>query len=759
MTDQQERFQQAMNQGHSAAWDQMWERAAGFYRQALDEAPDHPQALTSLGLALYELQDYESALQAYYRAAKANSSDPVPMEKLAQLYERLGNLDQAVQASMNAAELYLRNREPLKAVENWGRITRLQPENLQAHSRLALVYERMQERPKAVAAYVAVASLLQSAGDLEKAMLAVNRALQIAPESEEANQALQLLKMFKPLPKPVRPRGGTAPLRMSQVRLLQSPQPDALPGDDPVAQTAQAALTSLAGMLFDVGEENSVLASVLRGDSRRANRTEVLRHLGQVVDLQTRKQFAEAAADLEQAVAAGLEAPAAYFDLGYLLAQVGRLEDATRYLPLAFNHPDFAMGAFLMAARVERQLNRLGAAALHYLEALRLADAAVVPIDQAEDLRQLYEPLLEAQGQNHDPEQHQLLCDNIDALLMRSDWRTHLLAARDQLPSRDSGLSLPLAEIITEARSSAVIDAITSIYELARQGLYRTAMEEAFYALEQAPTYLPLHSYMGELLLKQDRLNDAQAKFMAVARAYSIRGENNRAVAIYKRLIDLAPMNLDARSSLIEQYVAGGKLDEAINGYLNLAEVYYNLADLDMVRKTYAEALRLAQQPKVDRSMRVKVMHRMADIDLQSLDWRQALRLFEQICKLQPDDEAARLGLIDLNYRLGQENQALAELDNYVSYLSSLGGRDQIMRLLRSLVREHPERVQYRQRLGEAYRQLGRVKEALEQFDAVAQALVKSGDRSGARQIIEAILALNPPNKLDYLQLLERLKS
>jgi hypothetical protein len=29
-------FQQAMNQGHSAAWDQLWDRAAGYYRQALD---------------------------------------------------------------------------------------------------------------------------------------------------------------------------------------------------------------------------------------------------------------------------------------------------------------------------------------------------------------------------------------------------------------------------------------------------------------------------------------------------------------------------------------------------------------------------------------------------------------------------------------------------------------------------------------------------------------------------------------------------
>ena len=35
MTEHEDAFQQAMNQGHSAAWDQRWDRAAHFYRLAL----------------------------------------------------------------------------------------------------------------------------------------------------------------------------------------------------------------------------------------------------------------------------------------------------------------------------------------------------------------------------------------------------------------------------------------------------------------------------------------------------------------------------------------------------------------------------------------------------------------------------------------------------------------------------------------------------------------------------------------------------
>ena len=98
-------FQDAIDQGHSAAWDQHWDLAVTFYRQALDEFPDHPQALVSLGLALFELGSDEQALKCYLKAARLTPEDPMPVEKISQLYERLGNMDRATQAALHSAEL------------------------------------------------------------------------------------------------------------------------------------------------------------------------------------------------------------------------------------------------------------------------------------------------------------------------------------------------------------------------------------------------------------------------------------------------------------------------------------------------------------------------------------------------------------------------------------------------------------------------------------------------------------------------------
>jgi tetratricopeptide (TPR) repeat protein len=103
MTESDKNFQEAMNQGHSAAWDQMWDKAAVFYRQALEASPNHPKALTSLGLALYEIQNFGEALACYQMAAKVSPEDPLPLEKVAELNERLGNLAQASNIYLRAA--------------------------------------------------------------------------------------------------------------------------------------------------------------------------------------------------------------------------------------------------------------------------------------------------------------------------------------------------------------------------------------------------------------------------------------------------------------------------------------------------------------------------------------------------------------------------------------------------------------------------------------------------------------------------------
>ena len=763
-------FQKAMSEGHSAAWDQMWEQAAAAYQKALVEFPEHPKALNSLGLALIQLARYEEALDVYQRAAKVSPNDPVPLEKVAQISERVGNLQQASQAAMQAAELYIKNQEADKAIENWLRVTQLDPEHLGAHSRLAMVHERLGHTQQAVTEYLAVASLLQRAGNTDKTAEMVGRVLRLKPDSPEARQAQSLLKAGQLLPKPMRPKGGTGPLRMAQVRQLETPKPSES-NLDPIAEARQKALKRLAEVLFEYSDERGEaqasrrgLQAIMRGTGQlslqKAERTKIVLHLGQAIDAQTNNQETHAAEELEKALEAGFSHPALYFDLGLLKTRGNRLESALRHLQHAVKHADYALGARLLMGQILHQMERLPEAVREYLEALKLADALVVSPEQADEIRQLYEPLIETQSSQSDAQSLEKLCTNIRELLLRPNWRAHVAQAREQLPKIAEGAPpMPLAEILTQAQSSQVIESIGKVHELARSGRLRSAMDEAFYSLRYAPTYLPLHTLIGELLIQESRIQDAIAKFTVVAHAYSVRGEPSQATDLLRRIIQLAPMDLAARTRLIEQLTDRGQVDEALSEYLDLADIYYRLAELDMARKTYTTALRLAQQTSDNRKWSIQILQHMADIDMQHLDWRQALRVFEQIRTLRPDDEPVRKNLVGLNLHLGQQAQACAEMDSYIAYLESNRRRAEVIPFLENLVTEHPEQPALCRYLAEEYRQADRITDAVAQLDALGKSLLKAGDRAGAMEAIQSIISMKPPNLEDYQRLLAKLQA
>jgi tetratricopeptide (TPR) repeat protein len=364
----------------------------------------------------------------------------------------------------------------------------------------------------------------------------------------------------------------------------------------------------------------------------------------------------------------------------------------------------------------------------------------------------LYEPIIEAESQQMNEETKARICNTVEGLLLRADWRERLIQARKELPVEgDGGPPIPLGEVLCDARGGLIFESISVIHRLARAGFLRSAMEEAYYALQFSPTYLPLHIYMGDLLLQQDRLPEAVAKFTVVAQTYNSRGESKRAIHMLRRVIHVAPMDLTARARLIELLSMHGNLSEAI-------QVYYNLADLARARQTYQEALRLAGKVKLEQSSYVYILHQMADIDLQSLDWREALRVYEQIRSLQPEDQRARENLIEIYLRLGQGANAEAELSDYLSYLEKSGLINQAEGFMRKLITENPDQPFMRRILAEILLKSGHRAEAVKELNSLGEYYVRSGDHPAAIEVLESLREIDPQNQQGYQNLLLRLR-
>jgi tetratricopeptide (TPR) repeat protein len=766
MSGNQQAFQNAMNNGHSAAWEQAWDQAARFYRQALEEFPDDTGAITSLGLALFELKEYTGAQKQYQRASTLTPEDPLPLEKLSQIYEATGETKKAVQTGIQAAELRLKGRDVEKSINGWQKVLALEPDNRTARTRLALIYEKLGRSKEAVNEYLALASVLQHGGEGEKARQLVQYCFQLVPGSGEAQTALSVLKTGQMLPKASKPRlkTGTPPARETKPALAAGKASAIL---DPVAEALQAAMVQLADALFEQAEEGASAATARRGlsaisrgsglDVDTSSRQRILLHLGQAIDSQTKQEFSQAAAEMERAVEIGLNRPAAFFDLGYLQAEKDP-QKAMRHLQKSVKHPDFALASQILLAQIQYRQAAFTEAAGHYLQALRLADSLTAPAEHAETLRQLYEPVIEMQTRQTHPEALKNLCDTISGQLMRADWRAFLSTARAQLPQQAEGSPpLPLAEMLLESRSGQVIEAQATVRSLANQGLLRSAMEEAFYALQYAPTYLPLHIQIGELLLAEGQQQAAIEKFMLISDLYNLRGESNQAIQLLRRVVELAPMDLTVRNRLIAQLVERGRVDDAIGQYVQVADMYYRMADLDTARQTYLAALRQAQGSTEGKRWAEDILNKVADIDLQRIDYRNAVRTFEQLRSLKPEDTTVRMSLIGLNFKLKQDNNALAELDGFLSLLGNSKRRAEAIEFLETMVSDHPDKIELRRRLAELYRLNGQLDAAVAQMDTIADLMMTAGNLPGARKVVEAIIALNPPNVQQFRDALKQL--
>jgi predicted Zn-dependent protease len=121
---------------------------------------------------------------------------------------------------------------------------------------------------------------------------------------------------------------------------------------------------------------------------------------------------------------------------------------------------------------------------------------------------------------------------------------------------------------------------------------------------------------------------------------------------------------------------------------------------------------------------------------------------------MEPEDGKARDMLFDLNIRLGQENQAMAELDNYLNHLISVHRTTEALDYINAKIFENQTQPALYRRLAEIYRLLGRKEEAVNQFEISKDMYLQAGNRKAAIESLMTILTLNPANAKVYQRML-----
>jgi tetratricopeptide (TPR) repeat protein len=734
-----------------------WSTAVEAYNEALAEYPQDVAALTGLGLAYAQTGQSDKALSAYRQAADLAPDNPEVIVRLAQSLERQARWPDAANAYVRAAQASIQLHDTLQATELWRKAAVLDPQCLPAHYGLAQIYTDQRETRKAARHHLILARVQERRKRIGRAVEHCKTALELDPHNPEAHAILEALNSGAVLPD-----GPTARL-----------QPDAegkrtldsfVVFEDIELASAPVLSDASHGSPADIVRERTVaqMAEAIFSDDAAAQGNVLL---AQGADFQARGLVDQAIAAYSSALSAvarmGTRAnvPAIHLNLGLLYGEKGQFERSVEHLNQALADKDLELGTHFALGECYWAWGKMPEALQHLLETLRLIDSHTVVESQVGELNAAYARIVRDLS---DPAKSHVdgeLARSIIAFLSARGWRETIFQVRKQLNGLASdGILITLAEVLAEGPAETVATAICQIQEYLDQGMLFTALEECYWAIQKAPYFLPLHLLMADVLIAKGQLAGAVLKYTVTAETYQARDDVQRAIAIYGRALQIAPMNIEVREKLIGMLVQAGLIDRAMEQYIAAADAYYQLAQVDQAIEKLDEALSYVGQSDPARHWQSNILHRIGDIHIQRLDWRQAIRGYRRIKRSDPEDSKARSYLVDLYFKSGQREDALKELDELIELYKARRQPQELLSALQEIVRARPDEIGLHMRLAKIYLDLRRRREAIAELDTVGELQLGLGMRQEAVRTVQAIIRLGPENVEGYRQLLAQLR-
>lgn len=800
MAGDQEKFKVAMLHAQKFRAQGDLTKAIRAYRFALAEFPNNIEAVMGFGESCLEAGQTDVAEKAFQQAIRLDPASHHALTHIGDIQAERGEAASAAQNYVRVGNILSSQSDMDGALSFWEQAVELAPGLLEGHRNLAQGRARQGETRRAAYHYLRLAAIyqarhesdeveqqIQAAQDLLGDEPAIIAAYDAFENGEIINPDLALQEPEPDVPDIVPPAAEDAPPIDNmfgsddlddlfnfedefdepppQQQQQTAPAQASMEEEDPFAfdlspdrkpmgglteSVQQEALGELANVIFD--EDESLAAATMPRD-------QINLLIIQAIDLQRQDNIQTAVENYRKVVQAGVRKPALYYNLGLLYQAQGQYDDSIKMLKASSIDSHYQLAAYFAMGEAYYAVNKVKESAKQMLELLRTIDLDTVRSDREGDLYDQYDRLLNSYEAQTDPAAIRPFITALRNFFGHHDWENRVYEARQRLNTiTTEGTTMSLAEFLESPESEVVITGLALTGEYIKRDLFMTASEECLRSIQRAPGYLRLHERLGDILMRQNNTDGAINKYLTVARVYQMRGQEEMAVDLYQKILHLAPMDVTVRSRLIDLYVANGEREKAVEQYYQLADSYYQLAQVDRSLEKYNEALRLVSNTKEGNEWKVKILNQMTDIYMQRFDWARASDALKQLMTINPNDERAQRQLIDLYFKQMRAEQALSTLDKLLAFYTQRKQPNRALDLVKDLAMSYPENMQLRQRLAAAYHQNGMKAEAIEEYDGLGEMQLENGLRDQAIQTIQAIIAIGPDDPSGYHQLLAQIK-
>jgi tetratricopeptide (TPR) repeat protein len=618
-------FDAAMARAQSYAFSDAWDKALREYQRAVEEFPQDAQARTNLAQALFRLQRWPAALAAYQDLLPGRPSDPFVLNRIAECQSHLGQAEAAEQTYLQVAQIYSAQNQMREALAALRSILQINPANRAARARMADVYRALGETALAIQELLTLShqALDPPLNDLGEAVRQAEAAFALDNSHAQARGWLHDLRRRQ-----ADTTGATYDEKTLRI-VGAAPQTAALDLDQ---------MYDLAVQYQEKGQFTAARVQFEAAYAAGLDTPGVHYNLGLLY--QQSELWGKAVEQFEQALSDPEFTMSTHFALGECYRAMKRLPDSTRAFEAAVNMVDLQkvgkseipdlMELYRAAADANIAEGNAGRAAGLYQNLAGFLQTRRWRTGYTEELasraRELGEegmnsrlrgmggpvappepPAPEAPAPAPAPSRLATppptapvrpLTDFIrDAApapapahggdeVITSPLPGEEGAARDHaaLPGATAGAAPPprsaaLRELLADGGvplDAAARAALADVDALMARQAWMAAVDSAYEVIRLEPEYLPVHLRLAHIYAQLGRPEDAIAKLQSVIDVYQVRGEPAAAARVYPELIALQPENVNIRTKLATLLVDLGRPDDAVNAYLDLADMYYS---------------------------------------------------------------------------------------------------------------------------------------------------------------------------------------
>lgn len=250
-----------------------------------------------------------------------------------------------------------------------------------------------------------------------------------------------------------------------------------------------------------------------------------------------------------------------------------------------------------------------------------------------------------------------------------------------------------------------------------------------------------IYNIIGDLYLKKREKRDAVDSFTKAANIFREDGFYLKAIALYKKVLNISPIEVEALIALAELNTEKGLIGNANENYFAAAEVYMKEGSTEKALGIYEEMLKLTPS---NINLRLKIADLYLKIDLKNKaveeyllaasdylnkgEQEKAQQLYVKVMGFQPDNVSAYIGLSRIAEDTGNIKQAYEYLEsamssasgdknllfNYSRLAFETGNLDNSKKALTELIKIDPSNNRSKKLLGDIYLKEGSLDKAWE---------------------------------------------